>query len=67
MLQRVCCQYPSIDYPAVEVVRQEHLLIVPRENALKNGMQRRVKVERKRDAGQKMLKNVAKKSVEGVR
>ena len=41
---------------------------VPREkeNAPKNGMQRCVKVERKRDAGQKMLKRFAKKSVDSV-
>ena len=67
MLQRVCCQYPLINYPAVEGVRKEHLLLVPQENAPKNGMQRHVKVERKRDARQKMLKLTAKKSVEGVR
>ena len=41
---------------------------VPREkeNAPKNGMQRCVKVERKRDAGQKMFEHVAKKSVDSV-
>ena len=41
---------------------------VPRkkENAPKNGMQRCVKVERKRDAGQKMLERIAKKSVDSV-
>ena len=39
---------------------------VPQENAPKNGMQRCVKVERKRDAGQKMLKRFAKKSVDSV-
>ena len=39
---------------------------VPQENAPKNGMQRCVKVKRKRDAGQKMLKRFAKKSVDSV-
>jgi hypothetical protein len=35
------------------------------ENAPKNGMQKPVKVERKRNVGQKMLKRFAKKSMEG--
>ena len=42
---------------------------VPRkkENAPKNGMQEPVKVEQKSNVGQKMLKHIAKKSLEGVR
>ena len=57
---------PLINYPAVEGVRKEHLLLVPKENAPKNGMQEPVKVEWKRNVGQKKLKLIAKKSVEGV-